>query len=133
MHPDEVPLCESTKKHNRVYEEAEETGEPFLVIDKREQGYSLTYDLRPTGNRLTDDAQRKLEKRINTEVDSIIFDPEKTDELTKNISHSKGGLHFFENEQIAREVGVVISQVIFDETNREEEPSPEEQFSGEES
>jgi len=128
---DQIPLCDSTKEHNDIYSDAKESDDVFLVVDLKEPGYTISYDLLPTGHRLTDDAHEQLDDRIWNDIEAILTDPNMdTEELGGSIGDSKGNLHFFESEQVARDLAELISYTIYDQTNWEKEPSPREQFLG---
>lgn len=127
LYPNEVPVCTDQEEHNNLYEEAESERTPFFVIDQNESGYSVTYDLLPTGYRLTDDAFEELSERVSSEVEAILRDQNvSTEELSSSPGRSMGNFYFFEEEQTARDFASVISRLVLDEGNWEEEPSPRE-------
>lgn len=125
--PSEVTIFHEREGRGEFYSEAEREGRPFLVIDEKESGYSVTCDLLPTGHHLTEEAREELEERVSAEVEAILLDEDlPTQDLTYSVGDTLCNVGFFEREQTARDVAAMISRAVMDEDNLEEDPSPRE-------
>jgi hypothetical protein len=123
--PTDVPVCESPADRDRRYRDAQRDGEPFLAVDAEEQGYPITYDLLPAGQRLSSDAHAELEARVREEIERVIDDPDAaTDRLDAGIGPQMGNVYFFAEEATARDVAAAISRIVLDERNWVADPAP---------
>lgn len=125
--PSEITIFHEREGRGDVYNEAEREGRPFLVIDAKDSGFSVTYDLLPTGHHLTEEAREELEERVTAEVDAILDDENlPTDEIGYSVGDTLGNVFFFKQEDTARNVASVISRIVLDDENWEPDPSPRE-------
>lgn len=125
--PANISVCNNRDEHNDLYREAEEKQDAFFVIDEKDSGYSVTYDLLPTGHHLTDEATEELQDRVSHEIEAILTDAElPTDELGHGVGDTLGNAFFFEREQTARDFASMVSRIVLDENNWEEDLTPRE-------
>jgi hypothetical protein len=122
----EIPLYEGQEAVDEAYAAAERNHEPFLAVERYEQGYAVTYDLLPAGHQLVPTAQEEVTARLTREVEAIVGDDSlPTTEVSRSISDSLAHLSFFGREDSARRVAAALSGVVLDETNWVEAAPPD--------
>ncbi|WP_193788173.1 hypothetical protein [Natrinema limicola] len=127
LSPDEITIFHERNGRGDMYREAEQERKPFFVIDEKDSGYSVTYDLLPAGHHLTEESREELEERVSAEVEAILLDEDlSTEELSYSIGDTLGNVFFFEQERTARNVAAMISRIVLDENNWEKDPSARE-------
>lgn len=100
------------------YRNAESEGEPYLAIERYEEGYTVTYDLLPAGAELSQPMAKELNERVVRAVESVVGDDQRaTAEVSQSISASLGNVGVFETERAAGEVAAVIARLALDEDN----------------
>ncbi|WP_435359326.1 hypothetical protein [Haloarchaeobius sp. DFWS5] len=118
-----VPVCRSAEEHEAAFEEAERAGEALFVVDEEDAGYSLAYDLLPTGKRLTDDAKARLQDIAAEEVERIVGDSSNpVTEVRHTFGATMGSCYYLHDEATAREFAAMVSTVVLDEANWEDDP-----------
>jgi hypothetical protein len=116
--PEDIPLYEDQRAREREYETAQREGKPYLGVERYEEGYAITYDLLPADAELVSTTQRELTERVNQTAEDIVADEVlPTEEVSKSISASLGNIGFFVREQSARDVAVVVAQLVLDDDN----------------
>jgi hypothetical protein len=123
--PQEVPLYEDRETVEAEYADAERAGEPFLAVERYEEGYAVTYDLLPANKELSPPAASEVGERLTREVEDIVGDERMpTTEVSRSVSASLGHVAFFGRERSARRVAAVVSSIVLDEANWVEAASP---------
>jgi hypothetical protein len=116
--PQDVPLYEDRETVEAKYTEAERAGEPFLAVERYEEGYAVTFDLLPADKELAPPAASEVGERITREVEEIVGDERMpTTEVSRSVSASLGHIAFFGRERSARRVAAVVSTIVLDEAN----------------
>ena len=116
--PHEVPLYGDRETVEQEYSDAERRGEPFFAVEAYEEGYAVTYDLRPAGQQRATPTATEVGERLTREVEDIVGDERlPTTEVSKSVSPSLGNISFFQREESARRVAAVISTLVLDEAN----------------
>jgi hypothetical protein len=121
--PESVPVCRTEDEHRAAYTRANRDGSPLFVVDEEEHGFSLAYDLIPTGNRLTDEARAELKDFGVTRVEAIVEGEEsETTQLHHSFGNAMGNVFYFAEERVAREFAATVSEIVLDEDNWEPDP-----------
>ncbi|MCT9098518.1 hypothetical protein [Haloarchaeobius sp. HME9146] len=121
--PESVPVCRTEDEHRAAYTKANRDGEPLFVVDEEEHGFSLAYDLIPTGNRLTAEAKAELKERGTARVEELVEgDESETTQLHHSFGNAMGNVFYFAEERVAREFAATVSEIVLDETNWEPDP-----------
>jgi hypothetical protein len=123
--PQDVPLYEDRETVEAKYTEAERAGEPFLAVERYEEGYAVTFDLLPADKELAPPAASEVGERITREVEAIVGDESlPTTEVSRTVGESLGNVSFFEREASARRVAASVSTLVLDEANWETATPP---------
>lgn len=121
-----MPLYEDQTARDDAYYRAEREAEPFLAVERYEDGYAVTYDLLPAGQELSKPAAEELKERLTRKTEDVVADPaSRTTEVSKTVGPSLGNLSLFAREQTAREVAALASRFVLDEANWVEATPPE--------
>ncbi|WP_435333580.1 hypothetical protein [Haloarchaeobius sp. TZWWS8] len=129
--PETVPICRTGAEHEEAYEQAMREDAPHFVVDEEEAGYSLAYDLHPTGHRLTEAVADELGELATEAVEAIVDDDaNETTEIRHTLGASMGSVYYFSDERTAREFAARISTVVLDEANWEPDPGDSTPFGG---
>ncbi|WP_370515812.1 hypothetical protein [Halapricum sp. CBA1109] len=123
---EDIPLYEQRSVRDDQYRAAESEGQPYLAIERYEDGYTITYDLLPAGVELAPPAHSELGERVTHAVEEIVGDDSRaTAEISQSISASLGSIGVFDRERSARDVAVVVGRLVLDEDNWTDAPDPE--------
>ncbi|WP_267641682.1 hypothetical protein [Haloarchaeobius amylolyticus] len=121
--PDSVPVCRTEDEHRAAYAKANREGTALFVVDEEEHGFSLAYDLIPTGQRLTADARDELKAFGTDRVETLVEGEEsETTQLHHSFGAAMGNVFYFAEEHVAREFAADVSEIVLDETNWEPDP-----------
>jgi hypothetical protein len=116
--PSDIPVYEDQQARDEHYRNAETEGQPYIAVERYEEGYTVTYDLLPAGAELSAPMAKELNERVVRAVESVVGDDGRaTTEVSQSLSASLGNVGVFETERAAREVAVVIARVALDEDN----------------
>jgi hypothetical protein len=114
----DIPVYEDRDARDEHYREAESAGEPYLAIERYEEGYTVTYDLLPAGAELSNPITKELNEQVIRTVESVVGEDQRaTAEVSQSISASLGNVGVFDSERAAREVAGVVARLALDEDN----------------
>ena len=116
--PSDVPLFADEQARDTAYRRAERESTPFFGVERYEEGYAVTYDLRPAGRALSKPARKELDERLTREVEEVVGDPSlPTEEVGTTVGEELGTVSLFEREETAREIAALVSRTVLDEAN----------------
>lgn len=122
----EIPLYEGQDAVDEAYAAAERNREPFVAVERYDQGYAVTFDLLPAGYQLAPTARKEATARLTHEIEAIVGDDSlPTTEVSRSVSDSLGHVSFFGREDSARRVAVALTPIVLDETNWVEATPPD--------
>ena len=113
---EEIPLYVGQGAVTKAYAAAERDGRPFLAVEQYDQGYAVTYDLLPAGQRLTRDATDRVAERLTTELEAIVGSDEGPAELSRTVGEQLGNVSTFDRESTARRVAGVVAEIVLDQS-----------------
>ncbi|MFB6151118.1 MAG: hypothetical protein ABEJ40_04865 [Haloarculaceae archaeon] len=122
----EVPVYENRASRDEAYYAAKGSGEPFLAVERYEEGYAVTYDLLTAGCELTEPAQAEIDERTRRAVEDVVADDAApTTEVGRSLGPSLGQISLFREEATARRVAATVAETVLDESNWAEATPPD--------
>lgn len=123
--PQDVPVYEDADVRDLHYYRAEANGEPYLAVERYEEGYAVTFDLLPAGAQLAAPARTDLRDELVAAVEGIVGDDASPEtELSHNLGPSMGSVATFEEVATAKSVAVRLAGIVLEEANWEPHQSP---------
>jgi hypothetical protein len=113
----EIPVHDGQEAIERAYSRAEREGEPFVAIERYDEGYAFTYDLLPAGKRLTPAIRKEVQVRLTTELEEVVGSDTATVEVSKSVGDSLGHVSLLASEAEARRVARTVAPVVLDDAN----------------
>ena len=118
MTEEAIPVYDGQAGVEAAYARAEREGEPFFGIERYENGYAVTYDLLPAGERLGPAPEQRLRERLTAELEAIVEDSElPTDEVATTVNDSLGNVSVLGSEASAHRVARIVETVALDPAN----------------
>ena len=124
---DEIPVFEDPDVRDLHYHESEAEGEPYLAVERYDEGYAVTFDLMPAGVQLTADGQRAVKERLVAEVEAVVGDADSPElEISHNLGAALGSVAAFEDVTTAQRLAASVAEPLLDESNWTEHRAPAE-------